>query len=133
MATFDEREKGFETKFKRDQELDFKVMARRNKLLGLWAAEKMGVAGADAETYAKEVVISDFDRPGDDDVLEKVQGDLTAKGLDLTDKDIRKEMDRQPFRSGGKVIVPGCNVWDMEQAAFSYDRALARRGRRPRS
>ena len=94
MSTFDEREKGFETKFKRDQELDFKVMARRNKLLGLWAAEKMGIDGADAETYAKEVVVSDFDRPGDDDVLEKVHGDLTAKGLGLADKDIRKEMDR---------------------------------------
>ena len=91
MSTFDEREKGFETKFKRDQELDFKVMARRNKLLGLWAAEKMGIDGADAETYAKEVVVSDFDRPGDDDVLEKVQGDLTAKGLGLADKDIRKD------------------------------------------
>ena len=94
MSTFDEREKGFETKFKRDQELDFTVMARRNKLLGLWAAEKMGIDGADAETYAKEVVVSDFDRPGDDDVLEKVHGDLAAKGLDLSAPDVRKEMER---------------------------------------
>jgi hypothetical protein len=94
MSTFNEREKGFEAKYKHDQDLQFKVMARRNKLLGLWAAEKMGIAGADADTYAKEVVISDFDRPGDDDVLEKVHGDLAAKGLDLTDKDVRKEMDR---------------------------------------
>ncbi len=94
MSTFNEREKGFEAKYKHDQDLQFKVMARRNKLLGLWAAGKMGVTGADADTYAKEVVISDFDRPGDDDVLEKVHGDLAAKGLDLTDKDVRKEMDR---------------------------------------
>ncbi len=94
MTTFDEREKGFEAKYKRDQDLQFKVMARRNKLLGLWAAGKMGVTGADADTYAKEVVISDFDRPGDDDVLEKVHGDLAAKGLDHTDKDVRKEMER---------------------------------------
>ncbi len=94
MTTFDEREKGYEAKYKRDQDLQFKVMARRNKLLGLWAAEKMGVSGADAETYAKEVIASDFDRPGDDDVLEKVHGDLTAKGLDLSDKDVRKEMER---------------------------------------
>ena len=94
MSTFDEREKGFEAKYKHDQELQFKVMARRNKLLGLWAAEKMGVSGADAETYSKEVIASDFDRPGDDDVLEKVHGDLAAKGLDLSDKDVRKEMER---------------------------------------
>ncbi|HSF93452.1 MAG TPA: DUF1476 domain-containing protein [Thermohalobaculum sp.] len=94
MTTFEERGKGFETKYKRDQELQFKVMARRNKLLGLWAAEKMGISGADAETYAKEVVASDFDRPGDEDVLEKVHGDFEAKGLGLSAKEVRKEMDR---------------------------------------
>ena len=94
MTTFDDRGKGFEAKYKHDQELQFKVMARRNKLLGLWAAEKMGVSGADAETYCKEVVISDFDRPGDDDVLEKVHADLEAKGLGLSAPDVRKEMER---------------------------------------
>jgi hypothetical protein len=94
MTTFEERGKGFESKFKRDQELQFKVMVRRNKLLGLWAAEKMGVVGADAETYSKDVVASDFDRPGDDDVLEKVHGDLVAKGLSLSAPDVRKEMER---------------------------------------
>lgn len=94
MTTFEERGKGFESKFKRDQELQFKAMARRNKLLGLWAAEKMGVVGADAETYSKDVVASDFDRPGDDDVLEKVHGDLVAKGLSLSAPDVRKEMER---------------------------------------
>jgi len=94
MTTFDDREKGFEAKYKHDQELQFKVMARRNKLLGLWAAEKMGITGADAETYSKDVVASDFDRPGDDDVLEKVHGDFTEKGLDLLAPDVRKEMER---------------------------------------
>ena len=94
MTTFDDRGKGFEAKYKHDQELQFKVMARRNKLLGLWAAEKMGVSGADAETYSKEVVVSDFDRPGDEDVLEKVHGDLEAKGLGLSASDVRKEMER---------------------------------------
>jgi hypothetical protein len=94
MTTFEERGKGFESKFKRDQELQFKVMARRNKLLGLWAAEKMGIVGADAGTYSKDVVASDFDRPGDDDVLEKVHGDLAAKGLNLSAPDVRKEMER---------------------------------------
>ena len=94
MTTFDDRGKGFEAKYKRDQDLQFKVMARRNKLLGLWAAEKMSVSGADAETYSKEVVVSDFDRPGDEDVLEKVHGDLEAKGLGLSASDVRKEMER---------------------------------------
>ena len=94
MTTFDDPGTGFEAKYKRDQELQFKVMARRNKLLGLWAAEKMGVTGADAETYSKEVVVSDFDRPGDEDVLEKGHGDLEAKGLGLSAPDVRKEMER---------------------------------------
>ena len=94
MATFDEREKGFETKYKRDQELQFKVNARRNKLLGLWAAEKLGLKDAAAEAYAKTVVASDFDRPGDDDVVQKVTADLNAKGIALGEKESRKEMDR---------------------------------------
>jgi len=94
MATFDEREKGFETKYKRDQELQFKVNARRNKLLGLWAADKLGLKDAAAEAYAKSVVSADFERPGDDDVIQKVVKDLSAKGIALKDADIRKELDR---------------------------------------
>jgi hypothetical protein len=94
MSTFDEREKGFEAKYKRDQELQFKVTARRNKLLGLWAAEKLGIDGADAEAYAKEVVISDFEKPGDDDVVEKVMGDLSDKGVATDEHELRKEMAR---------------------------------------
>ena len=93
MSSFDEREKSFENKFKRDEELKFKATARRNRLLGLWAAEQMGISGDDAEAYAKEVVKSDFERPGDDDVLEKVHGDLQAKGLDLSEHIVRKHMD----------------------------------------
>jgi len=94
MTTFNDREKGFESKYKHDQETQFKITARRNKLLGMWAAEKMGVSGPAAETYAKEVVASDFDRPGDEDVVEKVAKDLGAKGLGLTAHDIRVEMER---------------------------------------
>jgi hypothetical protein len=94
MTTFDEREKSFEAKYKRDQELAFKVNARRNKLLGLWAAEKMGLAGDAAATYAKEVVSADFQRPGDDDVVEKVSADLKKKGVDVTDHAIKVEMER---------------------------------------
>jgi hypothetical protein len=82
MTTFDKREEGFEKKFAHDEELQFKAMARRNKLLGLWAAEKLGKTGADAEAYAKEVVLADFEEAGDNDVLRKVAGDLKAKGID---------------------------------------------------
>ena len=93
MSSFNDREKGFEKKFERDQEAVFKVNARRNKLLGAWAAEKLGLAGDDAEAYAKSVVVADFDKPGDDDVLQKVLGDLTAKGVAVTEQELRVKMD----------------------------------------
>ncbi len=92
MTTFNEREKGFEAKFKHDEELRFRVMARRNKLLGLWAADLMGLEGEAVATYAKDVVRSDFEEPGDDDVLQKVLGDLTGKGIEATEKSVRKQM-----------------------------------------
>ncbi len=92
MSTFDEREKGFEQKFKHDQELQFKVEARRNKLLGLWAAEKMGMSGDAADTYAKEVIVADFEEAGDEDVFRKVAGDLEAKGVTLAESEIRERM-----------------------------------------
>ncbi len=94
MTGFEEREKGFEAKYRLDQETQFKISARRNKLLGLWAAERMGLSGASAEEYAKEVVAADFEMPGDEDVLKKVLKDLTAKGLDITDAEVRKQMDK---------------------------------------
>ncbi len=94
MTTFDKRKDEAETRYKHDQELDFKAGARRNKLLGLWAAEQMGITGESADAYAKEVVISDFDRPGDEDVLEKVLKDLTDKGLEISAHRVRKEMDQ---------------------------------------
>ena len=94
MSQFKNRQKGFENKFKRDQEFDFKVNARRNKLLGLWAAEQLSLDGDAAEIYAKEVVVSDFEEPGDDDVLRKVLGDMEGKGVETSVHLIRKEMDR---------------------------------------
>ena len=94
MSGFDEREAAFENKFAHDAEMMFKAAARRNKLLGLWAAELMGIAGADAEAYAKQVVVSDFDEPGDDDVLRKVFRDLEAKGVETSEHLVRKEMDK---------------------------------------
>ena len=94
MTTFDEREKGFEAKYKHDQEIQFKVNARRNRLLGQWAAGKMGMTGAAVDAYARTVVESDFERPGDDDVAEKVTKDLSGKGVNVSAADVRREMDR---------------------------------------
>lgn len=94
MTTFDDREKSFEQKYKHDQELQFKVNARRNRLLGLWAAERLGLSGAAADEYAKTVVQADFERPGDSDVVEKVLKDLTDKGVSVTEVQVRKEMER---------------------------------------
>jgi hypothetical protein len=81
MTTFDKREEGFEKKFAHDEELKFKAYARRNKLLGLWAAAELGKTGADADLYAKEVVLADFEEAGDGDVIRKVVTDLKSKGI----------------------------------------------------
>jgi hypothetical protein len=91
--SFKDREKAAEAKFQHDQETTFKAHARRNKLLGLWAADHLGLTGADAESYAKEVITADFEKPGDEDVLEKVYGDFQKKGVDISEQLIRKEMD----------------------------------------
>jgi len=93
MSTFDKRKQGFENKFAHDAELEFKASARRNKLLGLWAAEKMDMNGADAENYAKEVVKSDFEEAGDEDVFRKIRGDFDAKNIEQSDHQIRRTMD----------------------------------------
>ena len=93
MTTFKDREKAFENKYKHDQELQFKVEVRRNKLLGLWVAELLGLAGADAEAYAKEVVAADFEEPGDADLMRKVLADLSAKHVEMSEHRLRKKMD----------------------------------------
>ncbi len=90
MTTFDKREEGFEKKFAHDEELRFKAIARRNKLLGLWAAELLGKSGPDADAYAKEVVLADFEEAGDNDVVRKVVKDLEGKGV--SEQDIRAKM-----------------------------------------
>jgi hypothetical protein len=92
MTTFDKREEGFEKKFAHDEELRFKANARRNKLFGLWAAEKLGISGDEANVYAKEVVMADFEESGDNDVFNKVRKDLDAKGVALSDQDLRRAM-----------------------------------------
>jgi hypothetical protein len=93
MSNFDKREEGFEKKFALDEEQKFKAEARRNKLLGLWVAEKLGITGDAAAAYAKEVVAADFEEAGDGDVVRKVMGDLTAKGVALTQPQLRVKMD----------------------------------------
>jgi hypothetical protein len=93
MPTFEDREKEFEAKFKHDQELRFKVTARRNRLLGLWAAEKMGLSSEAAEAYAKTVVAAEFERGGDKHVVEKLVADLVAKGRSVTAAQVQFELD----------------------------------------
>jgi hypothetical protein len=92
MTTFDKREEGFEKKFALDEELKFKASARRNKLLGLWAAEKLGLTGDAADAYSKEVIVADFEEAGDEDVFRKLRKDFDAKGVDQSDHQIRRAM-----------------------------------------
>jgi hypothetical protein len=93
MTTFDKREEGFEKKFALDEEQKFKAEARRDKLLGLWVAEQLGLSGNAASDYAKTVVAADFEEPGDANVVRKVMDDLTAKGIAITEPQIRVMMD----------------------------------------
>ena len=92
MTTFEERQKGFERKFALDEELKFKATARRNRLLGLWAAGEMGIAGDDAQAYAREVVKADLAEPGEEDVFRKIRADFDAKGVNQSDHQIRRMM-----------------------------------------
>jgi hypothetical protein len=107
MTTFDKREEGFEKKFAHDEELRFKAMARRNKLLGMWAAEKLGMSGPDADAYAKEVVMADFEAPGDDDVFQKVRKDFDAKGVAQSDHQIRRTMDELLEQAVAQIRAAG--------------------------
>jgi hypothetical protein len=92
MTTFEDREKGYERKFAHDQELKFRATARRNKMLGLWAAEQLGLSGEEAQAYAKEVIKADLEIPGDDDVFRKIRRDFDAKSVEKSDHQIRSKM-----------------------------------------
>lgn len=94
MPTFNDREKSFENKFAHDQEVQFKITARRNKLLGLWASEKLGFEGQTSEDYAKAVVVSDLEKAGDSDLVQKILEDFQKAGLTITEREIREEMNR---------------------------------------
>ena len=92
MNSFDDRERAFETKFARDEELQFKLTARRNRLLGQWAAEKMGLTAEETDAYAKAVVQADFEEAGDEDVIRKLLGDLTSAGIETDDTTVRNAL-----------------------------------------
>ncbi|MEM1087061.1 MAG: DUF1476 domain-containing protein [Pseudomonadota bacterium] len=92
MSSFDDRKRGEEARYAMDEATEFKVMARRNKLLGLWIAEQMNLAGDEADGYAKTVVLADLEEPGDEDVFRKVQGDIAANGLNISDDLLRERM-----------------------------------------
>jgi hypothetical protein len=92
MTTFDEREKGFEKKFAHDQNLKFKAESRRNRLIGHWAAEKLGITGDDVAAYAKTVIKADLEEAGDEDVFRKLRADFDAKNVAISDEDIRTAM-----------------------------------------
>lgn len=93
MTGFDDRERAFESQFARDADLQFRIVARRNRLLGNWAAELMGLTAEEADAYAKAVVQADFEEAGDEDVVRKLLGDLTAAGVDTSEADVRAAID----------------------------------------
>jgi hypothetical protein len=107
MTTFDKREQAFESQFAHDEELKFKAMARRNYLLGVWVAEKLGLAGAEAEAYARELVVSEVEKTSDDEMIHKIRADLDAKGTKLSDRRIRRAMDELMGRAVSETRARG--------------------------
>ena len=107
MTTFDDRENAFENKFAHDEALKFKAIVRRNKLLGLWAADLMGMSGEEAEAYAKEVVKADFEEVGDEDVIRKIRGDFDSKRVDKSDDDIREKLGEFLKEASAQVLSEG--------------------------
>ena len=103
MTTFDDREKAFENKFAHEAELEFRITARRNKLLGLWAADKLGLTEAEAESYAKAVVQADFEETGDEDVIRKLIGDLLMGGVETSDIEIREILSKKAIEARAQI------------------------------
>ena len=104
MGTFDDRERAFETKFAHDEDMKFRVIARRNRLLGQWAARLMGLSDAEADSYAKDVVRADFEEAGDDDVIRKVLGDLTSAGVECDEVKIREQLEHKTVEARRQMI-----------------------------
>ena len=107
MTGFDKREEGFERQFVHDEELKFKSTARRNKLVGLWAAGKLSLTGADAEAYAKTFVTAGLEPTGDHDVFDKLRADFDAKGVNLSDHQIRRVIDELTAQAVGEIKASG--------------------------
>ena len=104
MTQFNDRERAFETKFARDEEMQFRILARRNRLLGEWAARLMNLSDVETESYAKDVVRADFEEAGDEDVIRKVLGDLTAAGVDCDDARIRETLGLKLVEARRQII-----------------------------
>jgi len=104
MTTFDDRERAFESQYARDQDLQFRIAARRNRLLGAWAAELMGLTSVEAEAYSKDVVRADFEEAGDEDVIRKILGDLTSAGVDIDESRIREALDAKMVEARRQFI-----------------------------
>ncbi|QIK96429.1 DUF1476 domain-containing protein [Sphingomonas sp. HDW15A] len=104
MSQFEDRERAFEAKFARDEEMQFRIIARRNRLLGQWAAIKMGLTEAEADSYAKDVVRADFEEAGDEDVIRKLLGDLTSAGIDCDEEQIREALSHKAVEARRQII-----------------------------
>jgi hypothetical protein len=104
MTTFDDREKAFENLYARDQEVQFRIVARRNRLLGGWAAELMGLTPVEAEAYAKDVIRADFEEAGDEDVIRKLLGDLTSARVDIDEARIREALEAKTVEARRSFI-----------------------------
>lgn len=104
MTTFDDRERAFENMYARDEEMQFRVLARRNRLIGAWAANLMGLTEVEAEAYAKDVVRADFEEAGDDDVVRKLLGDLTSAGVDIDEARIREALEHKLVEARRQMI-----------------------------
>ncbi|MBV9931073.1 MAG: DUF1476 domain-containing protein [Alphaproteobacteria bacterium] len=104
MTTFDDREKGFEAKFAHDEEMQFRILARRNRLLGAWAAKLMGLSEAEADAYAKDVIRAEFEEAGDEDVVRKLLGDLTSAGVECDETRIREALAHKTVEARRQLI-----------------------------
>ena len=104
MTQFDDRQRAFESKFAHDEEMKFRLVARRNRLLGEWAARKMGLSQEETDSYAKDVVRADFEEAGDGDVIRKVLGDLTAAGVETDEAEIRQTLEHKSVEARRQII-----------------------------
>ena len=104
MTTFDDRERAFETQYARDAEMMFKITARRNRLLGEWAAAKMGLTPEETEAYSKAVIQADFEEAGDEDVIRKLVGDMTSAGVEIDDATVRRALDERTIEARRQFI-----------------------------